>query len=99
MNKQKDDTNAPLHPKIIMQAHDEAEAALKAADATTLHRLYVEKTQAVVALMNGMEVLAKNRELLTAKPDSNAIAAMRDVALAAIALAKSFAPDSKSEHP
>ena len=71
-----------------------ADEALEKADIQVLHAVYEQAEQDVVALIDGLGVLARS-DKYGPRPSNDAIFAMRDVALKAIELAKMVATDQK----
>ena len=76
--------------KITKDAKTEADKALDDADIKSLHRLFNEKCEQVEALAGGMGALVDTGKTSPRESD-NTISAMRDIALAAIELAKDVA--------
>ena len=67
---------------------EDAEEALEKADAAALMQLYKRAESDLITMIEGLEVMCRKDQLKPMQSDT-AISAMRDVALAALELAKS----------
>lgn len=74
------------------------DTALENADAAALRKMLDKKSEEVELLISSMSIMVDNRKLGPRPINENGLNAIRDVALAAIELAKQVAAQSKDSH-